>query len=327
MNYELYYDGTLEGLFALLDQLWTGILPEEGRFRRAAYPGGPGPGPDSKNPQGDLFTEDPAAGAAPLPDPGGSPLQASPNEPGPPGLLPEPADLGGAAGILYRVSADAYDSLVYTWMSGFSLEVQALRYALRVLSAAWEAARAGGAAEPPGGALPEGPAPSAPPWYTRGEARKGAALAARNRHDEDCRTVLAAAYQVAHEIDRLMGFLRFKPGANGRYIARCAPDHFVLPALAPHFTRRFGDTPWAIIDEKRGLTLVRDGGDCQILVTGEAPPSLEDPWERLWQCYHRTINIESRNNSRLQRRFIPLRYRDYLSEFDRRPDRSPGNCN
>lgn len=317
MNQTLYYDGTLEGLLALLDRLWTGTLPEEGQVRRA-YPGGPGPGPDSRDRQGGLFDENPAGADT---GPGVSPCRLPPDESGLPGLLPEPADLDGAAELLYQVSADAYDALVYAWMSGFSLEVRALRYALKVLSAAQEAARAVGAAE----------SPAAPgktlPWYIREEAREGAARASRNRHDDDCRTVLAAAYQVAHEIDRLMGFLRFKPDVHGHYVARCAPDHFVLPALAPHFTQRFGDLPWAIIDEKRDLTLIREGRDCRIVVTEEVPSSWEDPWEELWRCYHRTVNIEGRNNPRLQRRFIPLRYRDYLSEFDRRPDRSAGNCN
>jgi hypothetical protein len=313
MNQTLYYDGTLEGLLTLLDRLWTGTLLEEGQVRRA-YPAGP----DSRDRQGGLFDGDPAADTAR--DPGVSPFRAPPDESALPGLLPEPADLEGAAGVLYQVSADAYHALVYTWMSGFSLEVRALRYALKVLSAAQEAARAAGMA---GGPASE----KSPPWYTCEKARNGAARAARNRHDDDCRTVLAAAYQVAHEIDRLMGFLRFKPDVHGHYIARCAPDHFVLPALAPHFARRFGDLPWAIIDEKRDLTLIGEGRECRIVVTEDVPSSWEDPWEELWRCYHRTVNIESRNNPRLQRRFIPLRYREYLNEFDRRPDRPAGNCN
>jgi probable DNA metabolism protein len=169
--------------------------------------------------------------------------------------------------------------------------------------------------------------------------------------------VLAVFYKVAHEIDRLMGFLRFSPveqvagsparddvtepisfsprgegpqGA-GRYIARCAPDHFVLPALAFHFTKRFGETSWAIIDERRGLALVReDAGEPRIIAPGGCretrrglhgqAPAAVDPWENLWRSYHRTINIESRKNPRLQRQFMPLRYRPYLTEFNAEPN-------
>jgi probable DNA metabolism protein len=249
----------------------------------------------------------------------------------PPGLLPDPAALDGAAGILSQVSLDAYDALVCSWMSDFPVEGEALRYGLRVLAAA------------------EGAVPAAVPWYASEEARRNAAIAAQNRGDDDCRTVLAASYKVAHEINRIMGFLRFKPGAGGRYVARCSPDHFILPALEPHFTRRFGDTSWAVIDEKRGLALVREGRASRILLTGGAPlfredsgrvsqrpesqtrgprtqgPRVQDPWEVLWQSYHRTIRSGDRKNPALQRRFIPQRYRDYLNEFDDPPVCSAGS--
>jgi probable DNA metabolism protein len=197
-------------------------------------------------------------------------------------------------------------------MSGLPLEAQALRYGLTVLAAAKGAAGSAGPEEAPR------------PWHTLAEARKGAEGAARNRGDGDCLAVLAAAYKVAHEINRLMGFLRFKPDARGRYIARCAPDYLVLPALTPHFTRRFGTAPWAIIDEKRGLVLLREGGEPRLMAAGgeraQAPEDIDprdiDPWEEMWRSYHRVINIESRKNLRLQGQFIPQRYREYLSEFD-----------
>jgi probable DNA metabolism protein len=287
METEICYDGTLDGFFALLDRFWRRFPADWPR--RVRPPLGPGVGP--------LFD-------------GG--------ESAPPALLPDPASLSGAAGVLFQVSANAYDALVRAWMSGLPLEAQALRYALKVLAAAEEAAG--------------GPAPV--PWYARAGAREGAARAAGNRGDGDCGAVLAAAYKVTHEIDRLMGFLRFKPDAGGRYAARCAPDHLVLPALAPHFTRRFGAAPWAVIDEKRGLALLRDrGAEARIIRLPGEPnagprdhdprdhdprahdPWDHDPWEEIWRSYHRSVNIESRKNLRLQRQFVPLRYREFLTEF------------
>jgi hypothetical protein len=314
MALEYFYDGTLGGLFALLDRLWT-EAPAEGprRVRRQAYPGGSGSPQGRENPQAGLFDADFPGGAEENSAASGDSQSAA--GPGsfrtPPGLLPEPAALDGAAGILFQVSADAYDALVYAWMNAFPLEAPALRYALKVLAAAKEAVLV----KPAGDS----------PWYARSEAREGAAAAARNRGGDDCRTVLEASYKVAHEIDRLRGFLRFMPDGRGRYAARCAPDHFVLPALAPHFTRRFGDTPWAVIDERRGLALVMEG-EARIVFAGEDLPLGEDsgreslgagdPWEKLWRSYHRTINIGARKNLSLQRQFVPLRYREYLTEFD-----------
>jgi probable DNA metabolism protein len=228
--------------------------------------------------------------------------------------------LEGAAGILFQVSIDAYDALVHVWMSEFPIEAQALRYALRVLGAAKRAALA--AYQPALAAKYAAPAGAL--WYTAENARIAAAKTALDRGDGDCRAVLAVVHKVGHEINRLMGFLRFSPDAQGRYIARCAPDHCVLPALGPHFTRRFGEAPWVIIDERRGLALVREqAGEPGLFALdsqGQAPG--DDPWEGLWRSYHRTVNIESRKNPRLQRQFVPLRYRQYLTEFESVPDGS-----
>jgi probable DNA metabolism protein len=116
-----------------------------------------------------------------------------------------------------------------------------------------------------------------------------------------------------------MGLLRFCPDTHGAYIARCEPDHLTLPALGPHFRERFGQTPWAIIDEKRRLGIGCSGAELAFFITGEGPASLENQpdseWENLWRHYHKTINNESRNNPDLQRRFMPQRYWKYLTEL------------
>jgi probable DNA metabolism protein len=137
------------------------------------------------------------------------------------------------------------------------------------------------------------------------------------------------AYKASREIERLLGLLRFTPLDNGFYVARCAPDCFVLPALAEHFSLRFGDIPWAIIDEKRGLCLIRPVGedarmgslDSEIMAPIRlylpSPGSATgDEWENLWRLYHRSVNIENRRNPELQRQFMPARYWKYLPEIN-----------
>ncbi|MDR0600064.1 MAG: TIGR03915 family putative DNA repair protein [Treponema sp.] len=142
------------------------------------------------------------------------------------------------------------------------------------------------------------------------------------------------AYKIWKEFDRLRGLLRFREDGEGRYIARCAPDHPVLPLLADHFFRRFGETPWAIIDEKRGFALVRERDRppellrIQAAAAGGGPRrgnaegggSAGDGWEELWRNYHRSVNNEGRANPELQRRFMPKRYWKYLPELDRQAD-------
>ena len=127
-------------------------------------------------------------------------------------------------------------------------------------------------------------------------------------------------YKVQREIHRMMELLRFTPNADGEFIAKCAPDHFILPALAGHFTARFGETAWSIIDEKRELCLRRlPGEQTKIFTLKENSANCvsgTDEWEELWKHYHKTINNESRDNPDLQRQLMPKRYWKYLVEMN-----------
>jgi len=206
---------------------------------------------------------------------------------------------------LFELSVNAFTSITYARMSEFPLAAEITRYEQKILTAA-DAANAEANA-------------------TAGEAeRKAADAAATDRSDADVRAVLEAAYKVWHEINRLMGLLRFYPNEDGVYIAHCEPDHFVLPALGPHFQERFGETPWAIIDEKRRLCLhcaagCATGGQPELFSIGEngdpSPRNTEGEWENLWRNYHKTINNESRFNPNLQRQFMPRRYWKHLTEL------------
>jgi probable DNA metabolism protein len=157
---------------------------------------------------------------------------------------------------------------------------------------------------------------------SRAGNRDEANRAATDRGDGNVLAVLKEAGKVTHEIHRLAGMLRFSPESDGVYTARCAPDNFILPMLAEHFTLRFGETPWAIIDEKRGLCLRKTNGNEAILVplssclSRAATEKVEtDSWEDLWRLYHKSVNNESRKNPRLQRQFMPERYHKYLTEL------------
>jgi probable DNA metabolism protein len=274
------FDGSLEGLFAVLDEVCrSGVLPDR-------VWSGPSSGKSMSPEQPDLF-----AGTA---------------DPAPAGMK-DYAPAGGAA-ELYEASVDAYGHFLYGWMSELPIGTQLIRFAWKIVSAA---RRAG---------------------IKTAEARAAAERAAGDRGDPAVETVLEAAYKVGREVHRLQGLLRFSPG-GGVYTARCAPDHLVLPALADHFRRRFGEAPWIIVDERRGLALVRPEGSEPRLVTAETAsvPAAEpgraadsaalagadpaaDSWEELWRRYHRSVNNETRTNPRLQRQFMPARYWKYLPE-------------
>jgi probable DNA metabolism protein len=211
------------------------------------------------------------------------------------------------AGTLFELSCTAHEAFVFGWMSELPIETEIVRYAFRVFSAARAAV------------------PAAAPYHWTGseKAREGAEMASRNRLAPDAQTVLEAAFKVGREIDRLKGLLRFTPDDKGIYTACCSPDHFVLPALAEHFCYRFGESPWALIDEKRRLVLLRPAGEETRLLSldeRQAHPCApsragnRDPWEELWRHYFKTINNPARENPELQRSFMPRRYWKYLPE-------------
>ncbi|MCL2229969.1 MAG: TIGR03915 family putative DNA repair protein [Treponema sp.] len=124
---------------------------------------------------------------------------------------------------------------------------------------------------------------------------------------------------VWREAHRIMELLRFSPDANGVFTARCAPDNYVLPALKPYFMARFIEMPWAIIDEKRGLCLLRKQGEKPQIIEWKETAREEaetDEWEKLWKHYHKTINNEDRHNPKLQKQLMPQRYWKYLPEIE-----------
>ncbi|MCL1932140.1 MAG: TIGR03915 family putative DNA repair protein [Treponema sp.] len=194
---------------------------------------------------------------------------------------------------LFELSIDAFEAIVRAWMSELPVTAETIRYGQKILAAANAA--------------------------TADAQRQAAYTAAADRGDADVRAVLEAAYKVWHEIHRLMGLLRFAPDTDGVYIAHCEPDHLTLPALGPHFRERFGQTPWAIIDERRRLGVSCSGASLEFFTIDKNPAFSESQpnseWENLWRNYHKTINNESRNNPNLQRRLMPQRYWKYLTEL------------
>ena len=208
---------------------------------------------------------------------------------------------------LFELSRDAFGAIVYAWMSELPVTERIIRFGKKLLAA-------------------QNTVTVKPAQRGTLEAaqRKAAQIAATDRGDFDVQTVREAAYKVWHETNRLTGLLRFCPDEKGVYTARCEPDHFVLPALGPHFMERFGETPWAIIDNKRRISLCCETGQTGVsgrtlVFSANAGNAFEKgkggEWENLWKLYHKTVNNESRNNPGLQKRFMPARYWKYLTEL------------
>ncbi len=136
--------------------------------------------------------------------------------------------------------------------------------------------------------------------------------------------------RVAHEINRFMGFVRFRRSARGLYYAPIEPDADIVGFLGPHFMDRFPDQTFLVHDVARDIGFwheVTPGSGCprhglvdlsslpeelRAALAVDADPALED----MWRNYFRDIAIKERKNPRLQARFLPHRYRKHLVETE-----------
>ncbi len=209
---------------------------------------------------------------------------------------------------IIKYSRKAYRDILYAWMSEFPIEKDIIYFAFKIVSA---------------GKMQN-------IEITDDEnllkAKKSAEKARCDMADISIKKVFDAAAKTKIEAHRFMGILRFTVGKSSIPVARCSPDHFILPALAYHFTLRFGINPWAIVDEKRNLLLMRSESEQAKLTVFDPNHSWfkeesdnkksYDNWENMWKNYHNSVNNESRSNPNLQRRFIPARYWKYLPELE-----------
>lgn len=124
--------------------------------------------------------------------------------------------------------------------------------------------------------------------------------------------------KVKMEVHRYQGFVRFQAWGSGLY-AKIHPEFFILPALEHHFVDRYRNEKIIIHDAKRHVALLAQNGKSLLIPYSEeqfpqSPP--EDPFITLWKQYVKTIAIESRINRKLQRQFVPLKYRKDLVEME-----------
>jgi probable DNA metabolism protein len=131
--------------------------------------------------------------------------------------------------------------------------------------------------------------------------------------------VQKASKQTGWERQRMLQFVRFVQTPEGIYIADIEPNSNVLALIGNHFHGRFNDQRLLIRDLRRRLVLVsqREGWFIRELDADEEMPALPEDglFEDLWRGYFKAIANPARINLKLQQKFVPLRYREYLTEF------------
>lgn len=138
----------------------------------------------------------------------------------------------------------------------------------------------------------------------------------------DVLPIRQATRKVSFEVERFLGFLRFKDAGSFLY-AVLEPDHNILLLLADHFADRLACERFIIHDRKRGLAVI---ANCKQWYLTDFTQDMdlscsesENDYQELWKTYFTRIGIENRKNKNLQAHFVPQRYRSNLIEFQSGP--------
>lgn len=127
---------------------------------------------------------------------------------------------------------------------------------------------------------------------------------------------------VKNEAHFFREFLRFHETKQGVLIARIKPKNQVLSFVTEHFSDRFPDERFVILDEVHFVASFHTGGK-EWFLRKLSVEELEHIWalrgkadyEDLWRTFFHTIAIEERKNPKCQRNMCAYRYRDYMVEF------------
>ncbi|MGL6106457.1 TIGR03915 family putative DNA repair protein [Romboutsia sp.] len=126
--------------------------------------------------------------------------------------------------------------------------------------------------------------------------------------------------RVSLEKHRFTGFVRFKSINNILY-SSIEPDFNILPIIGKHFKNRLSNEYFIIEDVKRNIALVYDKNNYYLTNLSKEQKNVltnskeEGAYADLWREYFKATAIVERNNPRLQKRQMPTRYWNQLTEL------------
>lgn len=128
---------------------------------------------------------------------------------------------------------------------------------------------------------------------------------------------------VGNEAHHILGFLRFSEQENGLLTSVIHPKNNILTLITPHFADRLPQERFIIYDENHKLATFHVPGKPWILAQVPEIDQArlkevtvqEDEYRDLWKVFFQHIAIKERTNYNLQRNNLPLRYRQYMTEF------------
>jgi probable DNA metabolism protein len=148
-----------------------------------------------------------------------------------------------------------------------------------------------------------------------------------NYGDTDVLYFYQTIKKVSRERHRMKAFVRFSKSNDGMYVSMVEPDFNVLPLIISFFKNRYTDQPWLIYDMKRNYGIYYNTQfveEVQLLLHERQQLQKEshtieldiqeERYQRLWQQYFKSTNIEVRKNLKLHIQHVPKRYWKYLVE-------------
>lgn len=142
-------------------------------------------------------------------------------------------------------------------------------------------------------------------------------------HDPLVSPIFEMSRNVERESMHYKGFLRFFELKNHILIGEIIPKNDILTLLAPHFSDRFFEENFLILDEKRKKSVVHYAGKGWILTSTdildremlEQYTEKELAMQQLWKLFVDTIAIKERKNIPLQMQMLPKKYRKFMKEL------------
>lgn len=142
--------------------------------------------------------------------------------------------------------------------------------------------------------------------------------------DDDVNLAYKLGQRSWHEYHHLMGFVRFEELEGRILYAKIGPKSNLLPFLMPHFEDRLSIEHFMIYDECHDLLGLHVAGQSWYLMEGCGDPKTaagvcvtedEKKYQELFRFFCHRITIEERKNPALQQQLLPLRFREYMTEW------------
>lgn len=141
--------------------------------------------------------------------------------------------------------------------------------------------------------------------------------------------VMELSRAVGNAKHHYLGFLRFIEIPGNILLARFEPKPQLTELIMPHFSERFPEERFVIWDTKRNEAGIHVPGKHYIMMklsehqTAMLQSYTEDNMEaeQMWKAFVESISIKERENKKLQQNNIPLHFRTYMPEFQKKGDK------